>query len=267
MTDIKQNGTEVVRITQEGYGDSPGQLPKEYKNHIESFKTKKHYSPHRCPRSLFVPFTTEGFIKKNIGVTHFEADERVDGLRVPSKRFPIFLFMHFKKGKLVGTAVVQKRSPKLVKLIYLCGAPAAKGVGKALLQDPGPLKYKSSYYPNKPTYAKLNDDSGENGYYTKRGWKIQPKSVQYGTKAAPKKLKVYKQSLLSKPKGPKTMSISTPMRSLPSFSGLSYNNMSLIPSSLVLTSPPPKRALKPKPKRFVRSAYGLRHPYFMRQRL
>ena len=219
--------TVVVRITKEGYADEPGHIPKQYKNHIEAFKTKKHYSKYRCSRGLFVPFTTEGFVKKEPGLALLPSrqHERVDGLRVPNKTYPIYLFMHFRSGRLVGTAIVQKQSKKMVKLVYICAAPAARGTGKVLLDE---VKKQVHYFPNKPIYAKLNDDSGQAGYYSKRGWTRQSRSVQYGTESQPKKLKVYKHML--KPK-----SISALM---PSYSGYSYENVPIaMPSLMALQSP------------------------------
>lgn len=247
--------TVVVRITKEGYGDEEGQIPKQYKNHIEAFKTKKHYSKYRCGRELFVPFTTGGFIKKEPGVVlpRNRQHERVDGLRTPSNTFPIYLFMHFRSARLVGTAIVQKRSKDMVKLVFLCAAPAARGTGKALLEE---VQKQSRYFPNKPTYAKLNDDSGQPGYYSKRGWTRQPKSVQYGTKSQPKKLKVYKRHLQ-----PKSISAI-----IPSYSGFSYENIpTTTPSLVLLQSPSPSPVIRKRIK-FVRSPYQLRHRYALRPR-
>lgn len=249
--------TIVIRITKEGYADEPGHIPKQFKQHIESFKTKKAYSRWRCPRGMFVPFTTQGTLKRDPDNPN-PGDQRVDGLLVPSGRFPIYLFLHFRHGRLVATAVVQKRSSTMVKLVYLCAAPAAKGAGKALMTE---VAKQVHYAPNRPIYAKLDDNSGINHYYSKAGWTRLKKFVQLGTKEAPKKVPAYKKTL---------MEASMPAQ-MQSYSGLSYEDVQPTTPSLVAlaspSKPTPGRMLPRKPRRpFVRSPYQLRHRYALRTR-
>lgn len=148
-------------LTSEGFG-TPGGIPKAYEEAIRNFKAKRDTADEwRCPRADFVPFTSKGKIY---------ASGREDGLPKPAHESPVFVFLNMVGDKIGAMAVLylpKGTGTRVIKLEYLCGAPAARGKASELLRH---IKLRKYYSPERPTRLILDDDSGKPGFYQKRGF-------------------------------------------------------------------------------------------------